>query len=86
MPALRPFCTSNFTIGFFVPPSEDDPPAPTSPVVSMKEIGSRTFYVSQVRLARSLSDRSNLKTTTVDCAHMASPPLLDHSAAMPQLL
>jgi hypothetical protein len=44
----RPFCTSNFTIGFYVPSTEDEPPAPTSPVVFMKDIGSHTYYVSQV--------------------------------------
>ena len=44
----RPFCKSNFTIGFFVPPAED-PPQPSNPDIRIVDFPKQTFYVLQVR-------------------------------------
>ena len=32
-----------------MPPSEEAPPAPTSPAVTMMDVGPHTYYVSQVQ-------------------------------------
>ena len=41
------FSTSNFTIGFYIP--HNDPPAPAVDQVYVKEFGSKSVYVRQVR-------------------------------------
>ena len=46
--ARRPFCKSNFTVGFFVPLSISSPPAPSNPALRIIELPKQTYYVLQV--------------------------------------